>query len=185
LIQQWNKYFETLDIDHSGMIKIKEMIKVIEKTGKFKSQLAQLKQLNKKNPHLTIKYSDFLLRIVDIKKEIKPEDIANAFTQIDVDNSGKIDTKDLQNYLKRRGDGITEEEAQEMIQRAETKISLTSFDASQDKRKIRRKVKEEAVELDYPMFKKYLCNPSPESHGFGMISMESSLRFSEYKNKLG
>lgn len=35
-IEEWNKSFAKLDVDHSGMIKIKELIKLIEKTGKFK-----------------------------------------------------------------------------------------------------------------------------------------------------
>lgn len=184
LIQQWNKYFEELDTDSTGMIKIKELVKLIGKTGKFKPQLKQLKELNKKDPNLKIKYSDFLLRIVDIKKEVKAEDIANAFMHIDSENKGKIDAKGLQNFLQRRGEGITMEEATKMIRRAETKVSSLELetkskknDCSSDEDNMDIII---PIELDYPMFKKYLCEPSIESQSQSILKSQSSLRFSEY-----
>jgi Ca2+-binding EF-hand superfamily protein len=85
LIQKWNEHFEKLDTDHTGMIKIKELIRLIAKTGQFKSQLRKLKDLNKKDSNLKIQYSDFLLRIVEIKKEIKCKDILTAFNHLDTD----------------------------------------------------------------------------------------------------
>mmetsp|Transcript_22285 Transcript_22285/g.25605 ORF Transcript_22285/g.25605 Transcript_22285/m.25605 type:complete len:110 (-) Transcript_22285:93-422(-) len=91
LIQEWNKHFEILDTDNTGMIKIRELIKLIEKTGKFKFQLVKLNDINKKTPGLKIRYSEFLLRVVDLKREVRAEDIVNAFVQIDSDNSGYID----------------------------------------------------------------------------------------------
>jgi Ca2+-binding EF-hand superfamily protein len=110
LIQKWNEHFEKLDTDHTGMIKIKELIRLIAKTGQFKSQLRKLKDLNKKDPNLKIQYSDFLLRIVDIKKEIKCEDILTAFNHLDTDKSGTIGAKDLKCFLKRRGEEVSEKE---------------------------------------------------------------------------
>ena len=86
----------------------KHLILILNK--RLKNNLKQLKKLNKKDPNLEIQYSDFLLRIVDIKKEIKAEDIANAFFHLDTKKSGKICAKDLHDFLKRRGDDISLEE---------------------------------------------------------------------------
>lgn len=183
LIQQWNNHFEGLDTDNTGMIKIKELIKLIGSTGRFKSQLKQLKELNKKDPNLKIKYSDFLLRIVDIKKEVKAEDIANAFKHLDTDGSGKIDAKDLQSFLRRRGEDITEEEASAMIRKAETKVSSLSMELRDKKTTYGSDDKFDTnvpQEIDYPMFKKYLLSTSPESHTHSFLKSQSSMRFSEY-----
>lgn len=185
VIQQWNTYFEELDSDNTGMIKIKELIKLIARTGRFKSQLKQLKELNKKDPNLKIQYSDFLLRIVDIKKEVKAEDIANAFIHLDTDRSGKIDVKDLQNFLKRRGEDATEEEAAKMMRKAECKLSSLSIELKDKKTNCESDDKFEAqppFELDYKAFKTYLCAASPESQTNSYLRSQSSMRFSEYRS---
>ena len=182
LIQQWNKHFEALDTDNTGLVNIKELIKLIEKTGRFKSQLKDLKKLNKKDPHLKIKYSDFLMRVVDLKKEVRAEDIAFAFSHIDSDNSGKINAKDLHSFLKRRGDDITIDEAQNMIKKAGLKVWSLNFD-SRDKNIVSSGEFEggaEQGELDYPMFKTYLLAQSIESQGAMLLKKQSSIRFSEY-----
>lgn len=124
LIQKWNRDFERLDTDNTGMVKIKELIRILEKEGGFKPQIKHLKQLNKNDPNLKIQYSDFLLRVVDLKKEIKAADIASAFVHIDADKSGRINAKDLRNYLIRRGEDVSEEEAQEILGKAEHKAIL-------------------------------------------------------------
>lgn len=189
LIQDWNKTFEKLDVDHSGMIKIKELVKMIEKTGKFKAQLGKLKELNKKNPHLKIKYSEFLLRIVDIRKEVKHEDIYQAFKRIDVDESGTINVKDLQDFLKRKGDNISTEQAKEMLNLADSKVAMkttshTDMNSNVGDRDNNASGSQTSVkEMDYMMFKKYLCEPSPESHNLNYMK-QSTLRFSEYKSKI-
>lgn len=188
IIQQWNTYFEKLDTDNTGMIKIKELVKLIGKTGRFKSQLKQLKELNKKDPNLKIQYSDFLLRIVDIKKEVKAEDIANAFIHLDTDRSGRIDVKDLQNFLKRRGEHVSEEEATQMIRKAELKLSSLSIELKDKKTNCDSDDKFEpnhAPEMDYKMFKTYLCAASPESKENSYLKSQSSIRFSEYRSFAG
>jgi Ca2+-binding EF-hand superfamily protein len=201
IIQQWNRYFEKLDIDNTGFIKIKELFKLIGKTGRFKAQLKQLKQLNKKDPGMKIKYSDFLLRIVDIKKEVRAEDIANAFMHLDTDNSGKIDTKDLQNFLKRRGEDVSEEDALRMIRKAELKLSSLSIDFKDkrstcgtdenihgvctDTQNLNQNCNNlENHQLDYKAFKTYLCAKSPESGPASFLKKQPSIKFSEYKSFL-
>lgn len=186
VIEQWNRNFEKLDSDNSGMIKIKEIIKLIEKTGSFKSQLKQLKEINKKDPNLKINYSDFLLRIVDIKQEVKKEDIANAFMQFDTDKTGKIDVKKIQSFLKRRGEDITEEDALAMIGNAEDKITASTAGFKKGKKSKKNRSNDDveapvAKEIDYPMFKTYLLAPSPESQTQSLLKRQSSLRFSEYR----
>jgi Ca2+-binding EF-hand superfamily protein len=184
LIQDWNMHFQNLDSDNTGTIKIKELVKLIQKTRQFESQLKKLKALNKRDPNLKINYSDFLLRIVDIKREIKHEDIANAFIHLDTDGSGKIDVKDLQSFLRRRGDDISEEEAFAMIKQANKKISSLSVEFKDKKTNCESDEQMENYdgpqELDYRMFKMYLCAASPESQSREFLTGQSSLRFSEY-----
>jgi Ca2+-binding EF-hand superfamily protein len=157
LIQKWNEHFEKLDTDHTGMIKIKELIRLIAKTGQFKSQLRKLKDLNKKDPNLKIQYSDFLLRIVDIKKEIKCEDILTAFNHLDTDKSGTIGAKDLKCFLKRRGEEVSEKEVNTMLRMANEKSRSTEF-----KEKKTSHESDDVIdsvipeEMDYKMFKTYL-----------------------------
>lgn len=187
VVQEWNQYFESLDVNNTGSIKIKGLIDLIGKDRRFKSQLKQLKKLNKKDPDLQINYSDFLLRVVDIKKEVKAEDIANAFFHLDASESGKICATDLQKFLKRRGDEFSLEECKEMIRKAEEKLLSISNDYKD------RKSEDEELgethadtsghceELDYKAFKTYLLAPSPESHQKAFLKSQSSIRISEYK----
>ena len=116
-----------LDKDNNGYVNMEELIKRIEDTGKFTRELEKLKELNNSQPDLKIKYSDFLLKIIDLKREIKPEDIEHAFNHIDAVKSGRITTKDLHGYLKRWGEDITEEEAKDMILKAGLKVSTLQF----------------------------------------------------------
>ena len=103
---------------------------------------------------MKIKYSDFLLRIIDLKREIRAEDIASAFNHIDSDKSGKIESKDLQNYLKRRGEDISEEEVKEMIKKAESKVfSVESISNKNDENSATYSNSNNQGELDYPTFK--------------------------------
>lgn len=121
-------------------------------------QLTKLKEINKKNPHLKIKYSEFLLRIVDIRREVRAEDIFGAFSRIDSDGTGTIDAKDIQNFLLRKGNGVTEKEAAEMIKAVDSKISRTTSGETKRKEKDDEpdQPKKTPKELDYVMFKKYL-----------------------------
>lgn len=179
-IRSWNRHFEALDTEHTGLVTIRELVRLIEKTGRFKAQLKELKKLNKRDPRLKIKYSEFLLRVVDLKHEVRPEDIAFAFTHIDSDNSGKINAKDLQSFLKRRGDDVTISEAQEMIKKAGLKACAYNSDPTDKHMGSSSLLEEEQGELDYPMFKTYLLAPSIESQGGHLLKHQSSIRFSEY-----
>lgn len=188
MIQEWNAYFESLDTESTGTISIKELIKLIAKTGRFKTQLKQLKELSKNNPDLKIEYSDFLLRIVDLRKEIKAEDIANAFFHLDSQKTGKIRPIDLQKFFKRRGEEISEEQALDMIRKAELKLSSLSIDFKDKRTNCESEMQvttkdgmKQIDELDYKAFKTYLIAPSPESHQNNYLKYQSSIRFSEYK----
>ena len=143
--------------------------------------------MNKKDPDLKIQYSDFLLRIVDIKKEIKAEDIANAFFHLDVSENGKISADDLHKFLKRKGDESSIEDCKDMIRKAELKLSSLCTD-HKDRRTnhetlddTQREDLGRTEELDYKAFKTYLLAPSPESHQTAFLKSQSSIRISEYK----
>ncbi|CAI2384535.1 unnamed protein product [Moneuplotes crassus] len=187
VIQEWNQLFETLDVKNTGCIRIKELIELLGNNKKFKKQLKQLKKLDKKAPELEIHYSDFLLRIVDVRKEIKAKDIANAFFHLDGSKNGKISAEDLHRFLKRRGDEFDLEECKDMIRKAEEK--LLSLSADHKKNNTQNDTQDDTQagelgqteELDYKDFKTYLIAPSLESTQTALLQSQSSIRISEYK----
>jgi len=88
-----------------------------------------------------------------------------------------LTNKDLHSFLKRRGEDVSEEEAENMIKHAEFKVSSVDFD-SKDKRKRGRN------KLDYRMFKTYLLASSFDSQDDSLLDQQSSLRFSEYAKSI-
>lgn len=112
------------------------------------------------------------------------EHTQHYFYRFDTDNKGTINAKDLQVYFKRRGEELTEEEANDILKKAELKATMgsaaTSKSSSKDK-----ETSSGPKEIDYIVFKKYIWNPSPESHSLNFLKNQSSLRFSEYKSKMG
>ena len=56
-----------------------------------------------KNMDAVVTYSDFLTKVVDIRKEINDDDVKKAFEHFDKDGSGKIDMKDMHSLIQRRG----------------------------------------------------------------------------------
>ena len=92
---QLNIYFNSLDKENTGMIKIEDVLKKFEEMKFQSSRLTVLQQMYKRNNHIQINYSDFLTRALDITKEVEQDDLIKAFQHFDSDGSGKITKDDL------------------------------------------------------------------------------------------
>jgi len=60
-----------------------------------KEKLKQIESKLKDNLDSKISYSDFLNSVINIKKEVREEDIQKVFDQLDMDRSGRINYNDL------------------------------------------------------------------------------------------
>jgi len=94
-INQLNAYFNSLDKDKTGMIKIEHVLKKFEEMKFQSSRLQILKGLYDKSKDTQINYSDFLTRALDITKEVENDDLMKVFQHFDSDKSGKITKEDL------------------------------------------------------------------------------------------
>lgn len=89
-LSKWNECFESLDIEGSGTIDVKEIIKKLKENKSCCSILKKLEHLVEHDKDAKIDYFDFLIRIIDVNKDIKETDIEKAFQQLDSDDCGKI-----------------------------------------------------------------------------------------------
>jgi Ca2+-binding EF-hand superfamily protein len=103
VIEKWNKCFNSLDTDGTGQIKITKVIEMMKESNVNPKRISDLGKIYKNNLDATISYSDFLTKVINVRREISEEDVQKAFDQLDVDKSGKIEEGDLTSLLQRRG----------------------------------------------------------------------------------
>lgn len=72
---KWNQIFEYLDTEHTGRIRIGDLIKKLKEIEISVPKNSKLMRLYKQDKRLKIKYTDFLINIINVKEEIKDEDI--------------------------------------------------------------------------------------------------------------
>lgn len=102
-IEKWNKCFHSLDSDGSGQIKMSEIIQMLTDTGVKVERIALIEEQYKDKMDANISYSDFLAKVINVRKEISEDAVQKAFEQLDVNHKGKIDAKDLTSFLQRKG----------------------------------------------------------------------------------
>lgn len=102
-IERWNKCFNELDQDGTGEIRISEVIKVLKESNINESRIIIIEEMYKDKMDTPISYSDFLAKVINIRREIREEDVRKAFDQLDINKKGKISTEDLSHLLQRRG----------------------------------------------------------------------------------
>lgn len=143
-------------------------------------RIAQLEVQYKNKMSTKISYSDFLTKVVNIRKEIKEEDVKKAFEQLDVDKSGKIEARDLNSFLQRRGNEEIDakvifneiDKDPENSKLNETDVNDTSYDTTQRE------------EIGYGTFKEYLLdNGNRDSSEFDPNSVRSSFMNSAEQEK--
>lgn len=151
-LTQMTNYFNTLDKDKKGQISIEDVLNKFEQLNLRSSRLGTLKDLHSKNKDLTINYSDFLTRVVDITKEIEHDDLLKAFQHFDSDNSGKITKEDLKNMMKRKGEDMTDDEIEKLIQQVDSSLSKEGKLNNPNR-----------TEINFDTFKNYIYKLSPMS----------------------
>jgi calcium-dependent protein kinase len=103
VIEKWNKIFHSLDTDGTGKIKMSEVIKMLKDTKVSAKRIDIIEKMYENNEEATVSYTDFLSKVINVKREIKEEDVRKAFEQLDADKSGKIEVDDINSLLQRRG----------------------------------------------------------------------------------
>lgn len=124
--QKWNKYFEALDVDKDGLIKVSVLI---DKLNDFECDPLKRKKLKKllmKRKDITINYTDFLAKVIDIKEVFTEEDIINTFKYFDQKNSGAINADDISSYMHRKGEDCQKDQAMEMLKVVDKKNLRTN-----------------------------------------------------------
>ncbi|KAJ8308903.1 hypothetical protein KUTeg_013777 [Tegillarca granosa] len=114
--------FETFDLNGDGHITIEELEKAMQIAGAnpTKSQLKEMIAEMDTDGNGTIEYPEFLEYMVRYKENPNSNDsLTDAFRILDRDGSGKITSKELKAVMKELGDGLTDEEAEEMIKMAD------------------------------------------------------------------
>lgn len=129
-IEKWNKCFHSLDTDGSGQIRISDIIKELKDSNVHIDKIKQLEDQYSDKMDAKISYSDFLTKVINVRKEIKESDVQKVFEQLDRDKKGKIEAKDLASYLHRKGrEGI---DATSLLNEVEfNKHNMQSMDAKE------------------------------------------------------
>jgi Ca2+-binding EF-hand superfamily protein len=65
-VQRWNEAFEALDTEHTGKIKIGDIVDKFNEMGIRIKKRSKLRKLYQKDRNITINYSDFLAHIVNM-----------------------------------------------------------------------------------------------------------------------
>lgn len=132
------------------MISIEDVLTKFEEVDFRSSRLTNLRELHAKNKNLKINYSDFITRVVDISKEVQQDDLIKAFQHFDSDNSGKITKEDLKNLMKRKGENLTDEEVEELLNQVDS--------SPKEDHKLNGR-----TEINFETFKNYIYKLSPMS----------------------
>lgn len=118
--QKWNNYFEKLDVDKDGFIKIDVLLENLDDLECDLTRRAKLQKLLLKRKGLKLDYTDFLTKVIDVKQVFTDEDIINTFKYFDTTNSGTISHNDISAFMGRKGEICTEEDALKLINNVES-----------------------------------------------------------------
>ena len=129
-LKQWNEMFENLDINHSGVIEVKEIIKIFKENGYWCNQTRHLQELVNRDAGATIDYFEFLARIIDVHTDISEDEIRKAFKHFDTENANKITDLGLKKFFKLKGDKLSDTKAS-MI------LNQVDYDSDHDDSRIR------------------------------------------------
>ncbi|CAI2359090.1 unnamed protein product [Moneuplotes crassus] len=151
VILKWDKIFHSLDTKCNGEIYISEIIKKLRETRMSKEKLKQIESKLKDNLDSKISYSDFLNSVINIKKEVREEDIQKVFDQLDMDRSGRINYNDLCSFIQRRGDeNVTAETLFQEIDMSQ------NMDTEQDVSFLSESKGEDRKEISFSTFKNFM-----------------------------
>lgn len=128
--EKWNKYFEALDTENTGTIKMSTLIEKLDDFECNADKKEKLKKQLEKQKDITLDYTDFLTKIIDVKSAFKEEDIINTFNHFDTDSSGAICINDISKHMNRRGEACSYTEATELLKGVDKDRKLSTIPES-------------------------------------------------------
>ena len=122
-IEEIKEAFDLFDTDGTGTIDPKELKAAMQSLGfeaKNQTVFQMISDLDK-NSKGSIDFEEFLdMMTARISDKDTREDINKVFRLFDEDNTGSISVKNLRKIVKELGETLSEEELQEMIDRADS-----------------------------------------------------------------
>ena len=119
-LNKWNEYFDSLDVNNSGVIEMKEIVAKLRERNIQGTQTEKLTKMIEIDPNWKIDYFDFLTRIIDINTDISEQDIERAFKQFDVSNCGKITDIGFKKFMNMKGEKCTDLTASLILNQVDT-----------------------------------------------------------------
>ncbi len=111
-IKNLREAFRLIDSDHSGMIKIKELKKVLQEFGYHHNEedfKGIMQTFNEETGGEKINYTEFVAATLDKKKILNNVKLFATFKHFDIDNSGWITVANLKEVMARAGRKIMNE----------------------------------------------------------------------------
>jgi Ca2+-binding EF-hand superfamily protein len=122
-IEEIKEAFDLFDTDGSGSIDPKELKAAMQSLGfeaKNQTIFQMISDLDK-NKNGSIDFEEFLdMMTARMSDKDTREDISKVFRLFDDDNSGTITLKNLRRVARELGETMTDEELQEMVDRADS-----------------------------------------------------------------
>jgi calcium-dependent protein kinase len=130
-LENLNKTFHAIDINHEGFISLEELATAFKRVGIDLSKEEVTKILNRidedKNGHLN--YSEFIMASLNLKDLIDETKIKQLFNTFDIEGSGYIKTENVKLVLLRSGREIENlDEIVKMFQELANKDNQISMD---------------------------------------------------------
>ncbi|XP_061172583.1 calmodulin-like [Saccostrea echinata] len=138
-IKLYQQVFRRFDKDKNGTISVENLEKVMKALGQdiAHDDIKSMIQEYDRSANGFISYLDFMEIMVkrgDQTEIITEEELTEVFSVFDMDGCGTITAHDLREAMAALGNGITEQEAEELIQKADKDedglVNITEFRAA-------------------------------------------------------
>ena len=114
--------FTIFDMDNDGIVPVQLLRTLLRHLGQnpFEAEILEMMKTMKKNKNSTISFNEFAALMVDKLEVNDIEDkVREAFHVFDVNGNGLVSAVELRHVVTTLGDELTEQEANEMIRKAD------------------------------------------------------------------